>query len=532
MFALAVWDRAERALHLVRDRFGEKPLYYGRSGGHFLFGSELKALRAHPGWQGRIDRGALTLYFRFNYVPAPFSIYEGIHKLLPGHIATVRAGREPDVTPYWSLDEVARDGLAHPLEGSDEELVALVEDRLRRTIAEEMVADVPLGALLSGGIDSSVVVALMQTQSPRPIRTFTIGFHEADFNEATHAKAVAAHLGTDHTELYVAPAEAQAVIPRLPELWDEPFGDSSQIPTFLVSELARRQVTVALSGDGGDEMFGGYNRYFEATRLWSLLRRVPAPFRHQVARGIRALPPSLWDGVFGTAQQLLPRRRRLAHPGDRMHKLADTLAVRSGGEMYRRLVSHWQAPASLVVGGHEPEPAWGVPAFGAMHGGLLERMMYLDARTYLPDDIMVKVDRATMAVSLESRAPFLDHRVAELAWRLPSRLKVRGGVGKWVLRQVLYRHVPPALVDRPKMGFGVPIARWLRGPLREWADALLSSDRLVAEGYLRPEPVARKWQEHLSGVRNRQYPLWDVLMFQAWLEEQRAPVGTASAPGA
>ena len=532
MFAIAVWDRAERTLHLARDRFGEKPLYYGRNGGHFLFGSELKALRAHPAWQGRIDRGALTLYFRFNYVPAPFSIYEGIRKLLPGHVASVREGREPVVSPYWSLEDVARAGMADPLAGSDEELVALVEDRLRRTIAEEMVADVPLGALLSGGIDSSVVVALMQTQSPRPIRTFTIGFHETDFNEATHAKAVAAHLGTDHTELYVAPAEAQAVIPRLPEIWDEPFGDSSQIPTFLVSELARRQVTVALSGDGGDEMFGGYNRYFLATRIWSMLGRVPAPLRRQAAHAIRTLPPSLWGGLIGTAQQLLPRSRRVAHPGDRMHKLADMLAVRSGGDMYRRLVSHWQEPDALVVGGHEPEPAWGERAFGAMPGGLLERMMYLDARTYLPDDIMVKVDRATMAVSLESRAPFLDHRVAELAWRLPAHMKVRGGLGKWVLRQVLYRHVPPSLVDRPKMGFGVPIDSWLRGPLREWAGDLLSSHRLAREGFLRAEPVERQWREHASGERNWQYPLWDVLMFQAWLEQQRVPVEAASAPGA
>jgi asparagine synthase (glutamine-hydrolysing) len=532
MFAIAVWDRAERTLHFARDRFGEKPLYYGRQCGHFLLGSELKALRAHPAWQGRIDRGALTLYFRFNYVPAPFSIYEGIRKLLPGHVASVREGREPVVSPYWSLEDVAVAGMADPLAGSDEELVALVEDRLRRTIAEEMVADVPLGALLSGGIDSTVVVALMQTQSPRPIRTFTIGFHETDFNEATHAKAVAAHLGTDHTELYVAPAEAQAVIPRLPEIWDEPFGDSSQIPTFLVSELARRQVTVALSGDGGDEMFGGYNRYFVATRLWSLLGRVPARLRREAARGIRTLPPSFWGGLIGTAQQLLPPSRRVAHAGDRMHKLADTLAVRSGGEMYRRLVSHWQDPDALVVGGHEPEPAWGERAFGALPGGLLERMMYLDARTYLPDDIMVKVDRATMAVSLESRAPFLDHRVAELAWRLPARVKVRDGLGKWILRQVLYRHVPPALVDRPKMGFGVPIDSWLRGPLREWAADLLSPDRLAREGFLRAEPVERQWREHLSGERNWQYPLWDVLMFQAWLEQQRVPVEAAAAPGA
>jgi len=384
------------------------------------------------------------------------------------------------------------------------------------------VADVPLGALLSGGIDSSTVVALMQAQSARPVRTFTIGFHEAGYNEAEQAKAVARHLGTDHTELYVTPRQTLDVIPRIPEMYDEPFGDSSQVPTFLVAQLARQQVTVALSGDGGDEMFGGYNRYFQGDRIWRRLSGVPRGVRHASAAAIRALPPSVWQRVFDVVQTALPRRHRVAHAGDRVHKLADVFGAESALGLYRLLISHWNEPDRLVVDGREPESRHMAVARQLGGASFIERMMFTDAQTYLPDDIMVKVDRATMAVSLEARAPFLDHRVAEFAWRLPLGAKVRDGMGKRVLRQVLFRHVPPALVERPKMGFGVPIDRWLRGPLREWADDLLASERLRREGFLQPGPIAQAWDEHRSGRRNRQYQLWDVLMFQAWLAAERA----------
>jgi asparagine synthase (glutamine-hydrolysing) len=518
MFAFAAWDRAERTLHLVRDRFGEKPLYYGRVGRALLFGSELKALRAHPAWRGEIDRESLALYFRFNYVPAPRSIYVGIGKLLPGHIATFRAPESPQLAAYWSLAEAWERGRRAPLAGHDAELVDAVEERLRASVAEQMVADVPLGALLSGGIDSSAVVALMQAQSTRPVHTFTIGFHESRYDEAAHAKAVAAHLGTAHTEFHVTPEEAQAVIPRLPAMYDEPFGDSSQVPTFLVAQLARRHVTVALSGDGGDEAFGGYERYRIGSRLWGVMGRVPRALRRLSADVIRAPSPATWQ----RALDLLGPAAAGRVSGDRIHKLADMLDAAEPLALYRLLCSHWPAPGALVRGGREPEVPFDEALARFTDAPLVERMMYVDALTYLPDDIMVKVDRATMAVSLESRAPLLDHRLVELAWRLPLRARVRGGRGKWVLREVAYRHVPRALLDRPKQGFGVPIDSWLRGPLRAWADDLLSPERLRRGGLLDPAPIAAKWSEHRRGERNWHYHLWDVLMFEAWREAERA----------
>ncbi len=521
MFALVLWDREARKLFLVRDRLGEKPLYFGRLGNTWLFGSELKALRAHPHWSAEIDRDALTLFLRFNYVPAPLSIYRGIRKLRPAHVATLSADGQVQEQPYWSLADVVERGRAHPLAGTDEELVSRLEERLQATIREQMVSDVPLGALLSGGIDSSAVVAMMQAESSRPIKTFTIGFHESSYNEAQHAKSVARHLGTEHTELYVTPEEARAVIPRLPSVYDEPFGDSSQIPTMLVAELTRRHVTVALSGDGGDEMFGGYNRYFLGHRIWRQLSPVPRPLRQGLAAAIRAVPPSVWGRALAVG---LPRRFQVAHAGDRMHKLADILGVRSAAEMYRALVSHWRDPASVVRDGHEAAWAFDGSATALNGATFVERMMFVDARTYLPDDIMVKVDRAAMAVSLESRAPFLDHRVAELAWRLPLDRKVRGSTGKWALRAVLDRYVPRELVERPKMGFGIPLDSWLRGPLKEWAGDLLAPGRIDREGFLVSGEIERKWREHQSGLRNWQYLLWDVLMFQAWLAAEHQPL--------
>ena len=522
MFAFAVVDRLEHRLHLVRDRLGEKPLYYGWMGGALLFGSELKALRQHPAWTGEIDRSALALFLRHCYIPAPYSIYRGIRKVLPGTVLTFQLGgprSEPTETVYWSAREAAEGGAADAWSGGEAELIEELDRLLRKTIRREMIADVPLGAFLSGGVDSSLVVALMQAESTRPVRTFTIGFDEPEYNEAQHAKAVARHLGTDHTELYVRPAEALAVVPRLPELYDEPFGDSSQIPTFLVSQLARRHVTVSLSGDGGDELFGGYDRYVLAQRVWSLLRMVPSGVRRAVASGIRSIAPGRWDSALrltGLTQR--PRVSRRV-TGDRLHKVARVLSLETQEAMYRDFMSHWREPTTLT-GGVEPPTGLTDPTRWAEVDGLLARMMYMDLVMYLPDDILVKVDRASMAVSLESRAPFLDHGVVEFAWRVPPRLRMRNGRGKWPLRQLLGRYVPDALVDRPKMGFGVPIDHWLRGPLKDWAAALLDQARLKRENYFDPSPIARKWAEHQDGSRNWHYLLWDVLMFQAWLEAQ------------
>lgn len=524
MFAFALWDRHERTLHLVRDRMGEKPLYYGRMGDTFMFASELKALRAHPRFIGEVDRNSMALQLRHNYIGSPYSIYQGVFKLPPGTILTLRPDTlDAPVAPvaYWSMREAAEQGLRARLELSEGEAVDALESLLKDAIGRQMMADVPLGAFLSGGIDSSTVVALMQAQSSRPIKTFTIGFHEAGYNEAVHAKAVAQHLGTDHTELYVTHEDALAVIPRLPSLYDEPFSDSSQIPTFLVAQLARQHVTVSLSGDGGDELFAGYNRYFWAREIWRRLNRLPPAARRAAADAIRTLPADTWNRLLGGVARSLPGKLRLQTPGDKLYKLADVLAVPSPEAMYRRLVSHWQAPEQLVLGASEPDTGLTDRSRWADLPDFTERMMYLDAISYLPGDILTKVDRASMGVSLESRVPFLDHRVVEFAWRVPLDLKVRGAEGKWLLRQVLYRHVPRELVERPKVGFGVPIDQWLRGPLREWAEELLTERRLRDEGYFHPAPIRLKWEEHLSGKRNWQYDLWDVLMFQAWLQEQQ-----------
>jgi len=519
MFAFGVWDRAERTLTLARDRIGEKPLYYGRQGRVLLFGSELKALRAHPAFSATIDRDALALLLRYNYIPTPHSIYQGIRKLEPGTMLS-HAMRGPDSTPepYWSAREAVERSRATPFTGTPAEAVDALETLLKDAIGKQMIADVPLGAFLSGGVDSSTIVALMQAQSSRPVRTFSIGFHEPGFNEAEHAKAVAQHLKTDHTELYVTPAEMLAVVPRLPTLYDEPFADSSQIPTFLVSQIARRNVTVSLSGDAGDELFGGYERYRWVDDIWQRARRVPHPLRVAMARSIKAMPSGGWAGVCSALDTMVPKRFRFAHPEDKLRKLSDILTKRTPEAIYHQLVSHWPSPASVVLGSREPQTIISDPARWPDFGNLTHEMMYLDLVTYLPDDILVKVDRAAMSVSLETRVPFLDHRVVEFAWRLPIEYKVKDGVGKRVLRKVLYRHVPETLIERPKMGFGVPIDAWLRGPLRDWAESLLDESRLRSEGYFDPVPIRQRWREHLSGTRNWQYHLWDVLMFQAWHE--------------
>lgn len=524
MFALALWDRESKRLQLARDRVGEKPLYYSYAGGCLRFASELKALHADPDWRPPIDRDALALYMRHAYVPAPHTIYRETFKVLPATVLSFRMGADaPEHQCYWSAWDVASRGRAAAAGGTGaaagldftraaDELEALLGD----AIGLQMVADVPLGAFLSGGIDSSTVVALMQARSPSAVRTFTIGFEEDGYDEAEHAKAVARHLGTEHTELYVSAAQALAVVDRLPQIFDEPFGDCSQIPTFLVAQMARRHVSVSLSGDAGDELFGGYSRYFMARDIWDRVGGWPSGIRRALASLLEALPPQRWNRLMRAMSLVLPARYRYANAGDKLHKLAAMLDAKSMREVYRRLVSLWDAPGLLVPGSQEPDGPLRDARPWKELGDPTHAMMYLDLLTYLPDDILVKVDRAAMAVGLETRVPLLDHRVIEFAWRLPVAMKVQGGLGKLLLREVLYRHVPRALVERPKMGFGVPLDTWLRGPLRAWADALLDESRLRAQGFLDPATVREKWVEHLSGRRNWQYALWNVLMFQAW----------------
>lgn len=514
MFAFALWDRDERRLHLVRDRLGIKPLYYLQRAKRLLFGSELKALRAAPGWRPDIDRSAVVGFLRHGYVPSPLAIYQDVAKLPPGSHLTVDAGGTATLGRYWDVRQVAAQGLAvaerTPLSAGEAE--ERLDSLLREAVRLRMIADVPLGAFLSGGIDSSTVVALMQAQSTRPVKTFSIGFREAGYDESGHARAVAQHLGTDHTELIVEPRHALDTIPRIAEWYDEPFADSSQIPTFLVSELARRHVTVALSGDGGDELFAGYNRYFWGTRLWNAARSIPHPLRKGLAGAIHRAPVGLWDGLGS----ILPGRFCPPQLGDKLRKVAILLAAAGPDAIYRSLVSQWDDPLDIVGDGTEPAtPLWDA-AMAQTVPGFMERMQLLDFMTYLPDDILTKVDRATMAVSLEGRVPLLDHRVVEFAWTLPRSLKVGGGAGKWLLKRVLGRYVPPALTERPKMGFGVPIDSWLRGPLRDWAEDLLSPAALMADGIFRVEPIRALWQAHLSGAVAGQYRLWPVLIFQAW----------------
>ncbi len=520
MFAIALWDRELRQLTLVRDRLGEKPLYWGKlPGGDLVFGSELKALRAHPRWHGEIDRDAMALYMRHNAIPAPYSVYKGVRKLRPGEWMEVARDGTTRSGLYWDCVAAARASHATPLGLDDAQAIAALDGVLDGAVKDQMVADVPLGAFLSGGVDSSLIAALMCRHASSPVRTFTIGFTEAAYNEAHHAKAVAAHLGTDHTELIVSPADALAVIPKLPAIYDEPFADSSQIPTFLVAEMARRHVTVALSGDAGDELFAGYNRYLLADKIWHQLDRLPLAARRIAARAALGLSPAAWNALGS----VVPAARAQGNIGDKVHKFARTvLPAQTQADMYRALVSHWNEPARVVLGASEPTTLLDLDRTSLPGFSDIETMSLLDQITYLPDDILVKVDRAAMASSLETRAPLLDHRVVEFAWRVPMHQKIRGGKGKWLMRELLYRDVPRELIERPKQGFAIPLDAWLRGPLREWASDLLEPAALRNEGLFDVAEVQRRWQEHLSGKRNWQYQIWDVLMFQAW---QRESVG-------
>jgi asparagine synthase (glutamine-hydrolysing) len=553
MFSIALWDNITQTLHLARDRFGEKPLYYGwintdsKVDTVFAFGSELKTLCEFPNFSNEISRDALALFMRFTYVPAPYSIYKNIYKLEPGCMLSLKTKiisdweggikfSEPPRAPFeqdgltihrwWSLATVVEKGAKQQF-SSEVDAIGNLDLLLNDAVRSQSFSDVPMGAFLSGGVDSSCVVAMMQAQSTKQVKTFTVGIEEAGFDESPFARAVAQHIGTDHNEFFVSAKKAQEVIAELPTIYDEPFADSSQIPTHLVCKAARQQVTVALSGDAGDELFGGYNRYFWGARIWSRLSWLPYPARQAMGVVIQALPIGGWDALSRPVNALLPSAKKFVRVGDRVHKLATRLnGVQNLDDLYKSLVSEWQDPAEVVKG-----DSWQIgiklqvpstmltdplPSVGTEQQQL--RMMYRDTMTYLPDDILCKVDRAAMAASLETRIPFLDQRVAEFAWRLPLNMKIRNGQGKWVLKQVLYKYVPKELIDRPKAGFSIPVGQWLRGPMRDWAEALLDEKRLEMEGFFYAKPIREKWLQHLTGRYDHTPSLWAVLMFQSWLE--------------
>jgi asparagine synthase (glutamine-hydrolysing) len=522
MFAFAVWDKQKRILTLCRDRLGEKPLYYGWQGDTFLFGSELAALKVNPAFRADIDRNVLALFMRNSYIPAPYSIYKDIYKLLPGTLMRISCEhRNLSTNRYWDLRQVVADGLAQPFGGTPSEAVDALENLLNDAVAQQMVADVPVGAFLSGGIDSSTIVALMQGQSHRPIRTFTIGFHESRYNEAEYAKSVARHLGTDHTELYVTPQQALEIIPRLPVLYSEPFADSSQIPTFLVSQLAHQSVKVSLSGDAGDELFCGYRTYTIAESLWKKLSLIPNGFRSVLDRLSSSNPFQSDNQFINSVRKFISQSMGIAHISDKLDKIADIMSGRTADEMYQLLISQWANPSQLVIDAIEPTTVFTDETRKPHADCFIHQMMALDLLTYLPDNNLCKIDRAAMSVSLETRLPLLEHHVVQFAWSLPMNFKLRKGVAKWPLRQILYKYVPRKLIERPKRGFSIPIDSWLRGHLREWAENLLDESRLQHEGYLNAALVRKKWREHLSGNRNWQRQLWNVLIFQAWLENER-----------
>jgi asparagine synthase (glutamine-hydrolysing) len=511
MFAVALWDKEEKALFLARDRFGEKPLYYSQQNEMFIFGSETKSLRAHPKFKSEISRNSLALLMRHNYIPAPYSIYEEVFKVMPGTYLK-KLGKHIEVKEYWSTKESLKKENKFT-ESFDESLDSL-EKTLKLAISRQMSADVPLGAFLSGGIDSSLIVSLMQSMSEEPVKTFSIGFYEKEFNEAEYAKKVAGHLGTDHTEIYVSADDALKVVNKLADIYDEPFSDSSQIPTYLVSQMAREYVTVTLSGDGGDELFCGYTRYLLTDKLWSKLNVTPLVLRKAAAKVILSVSVDSWNRL----KFIIPKKWKMINLGDKLHKAAPVLESKSIDELYQRLVSHWHEPERVVIGASEPLTALTDEKRNPCLSHPIHQMMALDTISYLSDDILVKVDRAAMANSLEVRIPFLDHTVYEKAWSIPLKFKLRNGNTKECLRKILFKYIPQELIERPKAGFSIPLGEWLRGPLKVWAERLLEEERLYEEGFFDTKLVRKKWNEHQLGKHNWQYLLWDVLMFQLWYE--------------
>jgi asparagine synthase (glutamine-hydrolysing) len=512
MFAFALWDKSLRRLWLVRDHMGIKPLYFSLQNGVLFFASELKALRGHPGFDARLDEAAAASMLRFGYVSGEHAIYQDVKRLTPGSMLSISAFSDTEIRPFWQFDDMAKTAVKSRASVSDLDAVNGLEELLRDSVRRQMLSDVPLGVLLSGGVDSSIVAALAQEASSKPIKSFAIGFDEAEYNEAHHAAEVASHLGTDHTELYVNPEQAIHLLPQMPELYDEPFGDNSQIPTYLVSALTREHVTVALSGDGGDELFGGYGRYFHGRDLLSKATQIPPFLCDAFVKTNRLLPSNVLDKLTGR----LPSRIKINHLGSKLNKAAQFLEQKDPLKLYRMLMSHWGDMEGCRAGEIERHGIWWDRQLIKAIPDPIERMQYIDTLCYMQEDILTKVDRASMAVSLESRVPLLDHRVVSYAWSLAPHQKVRGDIGKWALKEVLYRFVPREIVDRPKMGFGVPVGTWLRGPLREWAEDLLSEDRLNETGLLDAQLVLRRWKEHLAGDLNWQYSLWPVLMFEAW----------------
>lgn len=523
MFAFAVWDKETRTLTMARDRLGEKPLYYGIHGKTLLFGSELKALKAHPAFRNEIDRDVLTLFFRASYIPQPYSIYRAIKKLPPAHFVEFhsKTGTLSEPKAYWDIKTACENGVKHPFRGSEEDAVHELELLLKDSVKMRMASDVPLGAFLSGGVDSSLTAAMMQDQSETPIQTFTMGFTEKAYDESHFARKVASHLGTHHTERTVTAQDALDVIPLLPTLFDEPFSDSSQIPTYLVSKITREKVTVALSGDGGDELFGGYTRHTWGKTAWKLVDTLPDPVKQVFSSGLNLVPPASWTQFFHTLEPVLPEKFRWTNAGEKFQKLADILKSENPEDLYRTLSSRLNNPTNLVVGAKEPPTLFTNKNAWPEISDFSLKMMYLDLVTYLPDDILAKMDRASMGVSLEARVPFLDHRIVEFAWTLPLEMKIKEGKTKHLLRKLLYKYVPKELIERPKMGFSVPIDSWLKGPLKEWASSLLSPSKIKQEGFLNASLVTEKWNQHLSGERNFQHQIWDILMFEAWLEKNR-----------
>lgn len=523
MFAFGLWDLEKTVLYLGRDRLGEKPLYYGWQKDVFLFGSELKAMQAFPDWNGEINRDALVPFLKFGYIPAPQSIFAGMWKLSPGHFLEIPfqtvPGSELRPVPYWSLRNVADWAKENPFRGSESEAEAKLEGMLKGIVSRQMVSDVPLGAFLSGGVDSSLIVALMQASSEKPVKSFTIGFNEKEYDEAHYARAVAKHLGTEHTELYLGPDKALEVIPHLPEIYDEPFADVSQIPTYLISWMTRQHVSVSLSGDGGDELLAGYHRYFLGRRFDSMSKWLPWGVRRFLAASIKSLVPGMPKWALAPASILIPPGLKSGLVGDKLLKLADVMSLETPEKMYLSAMSIWKDPFSMVIGASRLSDS----VFGEGSKGIAsftEKMLYFDTSIYLPDDVMVKVDRASMSVGLEARAPFLNHELMEFSWTLPMSMKMRNGQGKVILKNILKKYVPQNLIDRPKMGFGVPIGSWLRGPLKDWAEDMLCEKRMKEEGYLNPKEIRHRWHEHQAGVRNWHFQLWNVLMFQAWLRNQ------------